>query len=138
MKNSQTVAAIVPAYNESENITRVLDVLVKTEIIDEIIVVDDGSSDNTCEVVSQYGEVKLLLNGTNHGKAYSMQKGVDHAKAEIIFFCDADLRDFSPEIATAIIDPVLQKVITICILVSGTTSCKKWLNCSRLILVSEL
>lgn len=105
--NHSHVAAIVPAFNEADNIARVLDVLTKTDILTEVIVVDDGSADETAEVVGQYQKVKLLINEKNEGKAYGMQRGVDETTADFLFFCDADLRDLTPEIVTDIIKPVI-------------------------------
>ena len=100
------IAAIVPAYNESDHIKHVLQVLSVTNIIDEIIVIDDASSDDTSLMASQFANVRVLRNSVNKGKAQSMQRGVDETDAEILFFCDADLQGFSPDIATAIITPV--------------------------------
>lgn len=101
------VAAIVPAYNERAHIKHVLQVLVTTAIIDEIIVVDDASTDDTAEIASQFAEVRVIRQPQNLGKAHAMQRGVDATDAEIIFFCDADLQGFSSAIATNIIEPVV-------------------------------
>jgi len=100
------VAAVVPAYNESANIERVLKVLIQTQMLDEIIVIDDGSTDNTVEIVSKFNQVKLFINSENRGKAYSMNLGVEKTTADIIFFCDADLHGLTPEIIENIINPV--------------------------------
>jgi len=103
------IAAIIPAYNEAQNIARVLNVLTKAEFLDEIIVIDDGSSDNTSAVVSKFKQVKLLKNNQNRGKAWSMQQGVDNTEADILFFCDADLKGLTVEIVEQIIQPVLKR-----------------------------
>jgi len=102
----QKIVAIVPAYNEAPNIGQVLDVLVNTPVINEIVVVDDGSTDNLAQIVSQYPGVTLLVNKLNRGKAYSMERGVSATTAPIIFFCDADLRALTPTIVKSIVDPV--------------------------------
>ena len=107
MKNNK-IAAIIPSYNEAERIDNVLKVLVKTKILDEIIVVDDGSKDNTEEVVKKYSKIKYLKSNINKGKSYSMQKGDNSTDAGIIFFCDADLHNLTPEIVESIIEPVLE------------------------------
>jgi esterase/lipase len=103
------VAAIVPAYNESERISNVLSVLTQTKIINEIIVIDDGSTDKTLEIAKKFKRVKSIRNSKNLGKAESMERGVNSTNAEIIFFCDADLINFTPKIAEEIIRPVLDK-----------------------------
>ncbi len=102
------VAAIVPAYNEAKRIANVLGVLLKTPIIDEIIVIDDGSSDETSQVVQRFSRVKLLRNKTNQGKAFSLQRGVQATKAKILFFCDADLVGLTPKIIKRIVSPVIE------------------------------
>ncbi|ODS49735.1 MAG: glycosyl transferase family 2 [Halanaerobium sp. 4-GBenrich] len=108
-KNEDTTAAIIPAYNEAQNIDRVLDVLTQAEFLNEIIVIDDGSTDNTAEVVSRFERVKLIKNDTNRGKAQSMQQGVENTEADILFFCDADLKDLTVEIVAQIIQPVAKR-----------------------------
>ncbi len=101
------IAAIIPAYNEGSRIGNVLKVLSETEILDEIIVVNDGSSDNTSENVRKFAKIKLLENDKNMGKAYSLQRGIDSTDANILFFCDADLKNLTPKIVTEIIKPVI-------------------------------
>ncbi len=107
----ETVAAIVPAYNEAESIGEVLEALSKTECIDEIIVVDDASTDGTDDVVRRFEGVVLLKNRVNMGKSHSMQRGVDASEAPIIFFCDADLHGLSPEIIRGIVAPVRRRSV---------------------------
>jgi len=102
------VAAIVPAYNEAANIGRVLQVLNATPELDEIIAVDDGSSDQTSAEVRKFPRVTLLRNDPNQGKAQSMQRGVSATTADILFFCDADLHGLTPQSVAQIIRPVAQ------------------------------
>jgi esterase/lipase len=109
-KKKDSVAAIVPAYNEEKRIGRVLEVLLVSKVIDEIVVIDDGSSDDTASVVwgfmKKHKKIRFIQNQKNLGKSASMEKGVKATNAEIIFFCDADLINFSPEIVEGIVNPV--------------------------------
>ncbi len=106
MINNKSIAAIVPAYNEAERIESVLNTLNNTKTLDEIVVIDDGSKDNTEEIVNKYENIKYLKNEKNQGKAYSMNRGVKSTTSDIIFFCDADLKGLTPEIVEGIISPV--------------------------------
>lgn len=107
----RSVSAIVPAYNEGTRIKNVLEVLAKTKIINEVIVVDDGSSDDTGEIVKkmekEYPKIKYLKNNVNKGKAYSMDRGVKYSRSNVIFFCDSDLNGLTSKIVEQIIFPVL-------------------------------
>ncbi|NLT96435.1 MAG: glycosyltransferase family 2 protein [Clostridia bacterium] len=84
------VSAVVPAYNEEKYIGKVLDVLIKIPELEEIIVVNDGSTDNTAAIVRSY-PVKLIDLERNVGKGGAMLAGAKAAKSEYIFFLDADL-----------------------------------------------
>lgn len=94
-----TYSIVIPAYNESArlgaSLERVL-AYVRTQRWDaEVIVVNDGSRDNTAEIVlhcmAKDPIVKLLENPGNRGKGYSVRNGVLHAEGRIILFTDADL-----------------------------------------------
>lgn len=115
----KNIAAIVPSYNEAFRIQDVLKVLTKTKMLDEIIVVDDSSQDDTEKVVRKFKNVKYIRNKRNMGKGYSMDVGVKNTKAEIIFFCDADLIALTPEIIEDTIRPVLNEEVDMFIAVRG-------------------
>jgi glycosyltransferase involved in cell wall biosynthesis len=85
------VAVIVPAYNEENRVGSVLEVLRQVEAIDEIIVVNDGSSDGTSSAAAVYSEVRVIDREKNGGKGAAMQMGLDATNADIITFIDADL-----------------------------------------------
>ncbi|MEX2145090.1 MAG: glycosyltransferase family 2 protein [Candidatus Spechtbacterales bacterium] len=105
-QNSKVVA-IIPTFNEAKRIGNVLKVVTRSPVINEIIVVDDGSRDETESVVKKFPNVKYLKNTDNIGKGGSMDRAVKATDAEIIFFCDADLHNLSEEIIEGIIRPVL-------------------------------
>lgn len=106
-KDDKRISAIVPAYNEGERIASVLDILVSYPHFIEVIVVDDGSTDNTPYVVSHYN-VKYVRNERNMGKGYAMDRGVSVAEGDIIFFCDADIKGITHEIIDEIVQPVVR------------------------------
>ncbi len=89
------ISIVVPAFNEEKKISKTLDeireFLKKNNLNNfEIIVVDDGSTDNTAMEAKQPG-IRLLRNKKNRGKGYSVKKGVLASKKEIILFTDVDL-----------------------------------------------
>jgi glycosyltransferase involved in cell wall biosynthesis len=111
------LSIVIPAYNEERRIGPTLDSVLrflKSQIYQsEVIVVDDGSSDNTAnrvlERVPLYRdaghELRVLINTPNRGKGYSVKRGVLEAVGEILLFTDADLSSPITE-APKLIDPI--------------------------------
>lgn len=89
-------SAIVPAYNEADRIRAVLTPLQRAKSVDEIIVVDDGSCDQTGEVARRLG-VRVIRLPRNLGKALALDEGVREASHEVLIFLDADLVGLKPE-----------------------------------------
>jgi glycosyltransferase involved in cell wall biosynthesis len=95
----QSYSIIIPAYNESARLAATLDKVlahVAQRAWDaEIIVVDDGSRDNTVEIIHSYAaknpRLRLLQNPGNRGKGYSVRNGMLQGRGEILLFSDADL-----------------------------------------------
>ncbi len=100
------IFAIVPAYNEEPRIAAVLDVLTRVEYLSEIIVVNDGSKDQTGVVAGEY-DVRLLEHEENRGKGAALQTGIDHSSgAEYFLFLDADLIGLSRDHLDQLLGPL--------------------------------
>lgn len=85
------ISVVIPAYNASASIANAIaSCLQQTMQPHEIIVVDDASTDNTCNVVAQYKEVKLFRQSTNQGPSAARNRGINEATGDIIAFLDSD------------------------------------------------
>lgn len=85
------VSVVMPVYNNQQHIGEALDsVLAQDYGPMEIIVVDDGSTDGTAEVVSSYGDRVILLRQQNQGSAVARNLGINSAKGQYVAFLDAD------------------------------------------------
>lgn len=102
------VSAIIAAYNEEQTIAEVLSVLSASPLIDEIIVVSDGSTDRTVEISRGYQDVTTIALRRNHGKGYAMRLGVEHAGFETLFFVDGDMLNVTHEHIESLVLPVLR------------------------------
>jgi len=103
-----TVSAIIPAHDESPTICGVIRPLLGHLLIDEIIVVDDGSMDDTADRARSMGVTVISL-PSNRGKASAMSRGVRAARNEIVFFADADIIGLTPETVTRIVTAVTSR-----------------------------
>lgn len=106
MRGQLRVAAIVPAYNEGATLREVLSVLKATPSIDEVLVVSDGSTDDTVEIARSLGLRTIHLR-QNQGKGRAMEIGVAHTDAEVLLFVDADILNLTVELIQRLIEPVL-------------------------------
>jgi hypothetical protein len=100
--------AIVAAYNEEKTIAEVLAALTRSPLIDEVIVVSDGSEDRTVEIARGVEGVRTVALKENHGKGFAMAVGVANASNDTLFFCDGDMYNITEEHIRALILPVTQ------------------------------
>tara|TARA_B100000401_G_scaffold414797_1_gene335951 strand:- start:26 stop:733 length:708 start_codon:yes stop_codon:yes gene_type:complete len=94
--SSNMISVIVPVFNEENTILKVLlklNELKKSGFSSEIIVIDDGSTDNTRNILKENSKLtdKLFYNDTNRGKGFSVKRGIENAEGNYIIFQDADL-----------------------------------------------
>lgn len=102
------IAVVIPAHNEEERIGAVLEAVRAASLVDEVIVVDDCSSDKTAEVASMYG-IKAISRATNGGKGAALQTGIEATDADILVFLDADLVGLTPHHISQLVNPLLEE-----------------------------
>jgi glycosyltransferase involved in cell wall biosynthesis len=101
------VSVIIPAYNEADAIAETLRAIRQSVLCDELIVVDDGSTDGTGELAADWADLVISV-PRNRGKGAALQTGWQQASGEILLLLDADLRESAKE-AVHLLAPVKQE-----------------------------
>lgn len=103
------VTTVIPAYDEEEALRQVVEEY--RDHCDEIVIVDDGSSDGTPEIgrelADEHDDVVFVRHDENRGKAHALRTGVEHASGDILVFTDADMTypaEHVPELVQAVED----------------------------------
>ncbi len=104
------VSAVICAYNEEKTISGVIIAALKSKLINEVIVVNDGSTDNTGREILQYKyelRLRFVDLSKNMGKGYAMATGVKYATGGIIIFLDADITGLSNKHISSMVLPII-------------------------------
>ncbi|HMN11225.1 MAG TPA: glycosyltransferase family 2 protein [Bellilinea sp.] len=99
---------IIPAYNEKDTIEEIIKRVQGTGIIDEILIVDDGSTDGTREILANYKEtpgIRVILHEKNAGKGAAVRTGIKEATGDLLIIQDADL-EYNPEEYPKLFKPI--------------------------------
>ncbi len=110
-------SAILATYNSEKTLVAAISSLLTQTVETEIIVVDDGSTDKTSEILKQFEGI-TYLNQSHQGPAKARNLGAAHANAKILLFVDADMT-FAPDYVATLIDPILKNEV------SGTYSVRE-------------
>ncbi len=108
------ISAVICVYNEEKTIGDVIASVFESSIIDEIVVVNDGSTDYTKKIIEEINsniQITDIHFQENKGKGYAMAVGVENATNEIIAFIDADLSNLKEEHFSLLTTPVLTKEV---------------------------
>lgn len=103
------ISVIIPAFNEENNIEVVIKTAQKSKHVEEVIVVDNLSTDKTDEVSLKAGAKVVKCN--MQGKGYAMEKGIEVSKNDIIVFLDADIPCYSEDVVHELTKPIIENDI---------------------------
>ncbi len=102
------VTVLVPALNEEDTIAEVVDRLLALPITKQIIVIDDGSTDKTPQVLEKYKDrILVLTNPRRSGKGAAIVKALPRAEGKVVIIQDADL-EYSPEEIPKLVEPIIK------------------------------
>ena len=104
------VSFLVPAYNEATTIVELLDRVSRLDLEEQIVVVDDGSTDGTGDLVEGWQRGRdnvVLVRQENRGKGAAVRAAIPHADGDICVIQDADL-EYDPADVPALIEPILR------------------------------
>lgn len=103
-----SIAAIIPAYNEERTILNVLEAIRDVDLIDNVIVVSDGSKDKTADIARSFNDVAVIELSDNVGKFNAIKEGFDKSDDDIFLFLDADLVGITPKHITDLLIPIIR------------------------------
>lgn len=102
------VTVLVPALNEQDTIAEVLDRILAMPLRTEVIVIDDGSTDRTPEILCGYADrVRILRNAQKSGKGNAIRQALPQATGKAVVIQDADL-EYRPEELPRLVQPILE------------------------------
>ena len=101
-----SVSVIIPAYNEEKTVSHVVKVVKSLNYITEVIVVDDGSTDQTAIMAIDAGAI-IINHIKNRGKGAAIKTGFKNSKGDIVVFLDADIKNLTKSQVDNIIKPIM-------------------------------
>ena len=105
---SPSTSVIIPARNEEQTVGAIVHAITRdlADAVDEIVVVDDGSIDETARVAADAG-ARVVPASSGPGKGQAMRDGLDATTGELVVFCDADLYEFDSSFVPNLVAPLL-------------------------------
>lgn len=103
------LSVVMPVYNERHTIRDIVRRVQAIDIPKELIIVDDGSTDGTAEVLEVLGshpDIRVIFHGRNQGKGAALRTGIGYARGDVVLVQDADL-EYDPADYPALLEPIL-------------------------------
>lgn len=104
----QKISCIVPVYNEGKRVAAVLKALIGHPLLDEVIVVNDGSTDDSEKVLKKIKGINLISYAKNKGKSHAVMTGMKKAKNDLLLMIDSDLVGLTAKDISSLVAPVLE------------------------------
>ena len=102
------VVVIIPAYNEGGTVRQVVEAARSCPLVDEVVVVSDGSTDRTVAEATAAG-ARVIALSENQGKGAAMYAGLQATSQEVILFLDGDLLGLTPRHVEKLLQPILEE-----------------------------
>lgn len=115
-ENLISISAIVPCYNEEKTVRNVIKTILTSPYIDEVIAINDGSTDTTAEILNSFGnQISFIDSKQNKGKGYALVQGIKQSKGDIVVFLDADFTNLKKEHIETMLKPILEEECSVVI-----------------------
>ena len=112
-----TFSVVIPCYNEVNTVEDVVTRVLAEEVVDEVVIVDDGSTDGTCDVLKRIeakkeGRVTVIYHERNQGKGAALVTGFRQTSCEVIIIQDADF-EYDPREYVLLLKPIQEGLATV-------------------------
>lgn len=103
----EKISCVIPVYNEGKRTLGVLSAVLANDLVDEVIVVDDGSTDETKKLLAGRDGIKLVSYAKNRGKSFAVMTGLKQSKNSLVLMLDSDLVGLKSKDISELIRPVI-------------------------------